>query len=236
MDRPTLRAALAVAALFAAACSPGADDAPSPAADTVPGPEAAPAPPPADGSGPVAGPGVSAEEARAVARTAQPVAAALMQTLSGNLMAAMEEGGPVAAMDFCQVEALPLTRQVTEERGMEVKRTSWRVRNPANAPDALEEAALAHFADASAAQEGVPSPWVQADPQGGFRFYRPLPTGALCVNCHGAPDRLADGVSEALARLYPDDRAVGFAEGELRGLLRVSVPASALDPGDDRAP
>lgn len=183
---------------------------------------------------------VDSAAAAAVAAAAEPVAAALMQTLSGNLMAAMDEGGPVAAMAFCQVEALPLTRQVTESQGMQVKRTSWRLRNPANAPDSLEEAALAHFAAAAADSEGAPAPWVQADPEGGYRYYRPLPTGPLCLNCHGSPDQLAEGVPEALERLYPDDEAVGFSQGELRGLLRVSVPASEVSaspsPGTPELP
>jgi hypothetical protein len=152
-----------------------------------------------------------------------------METLSSNLRSAMQEGGPVAAMEFCDVQAMPLTRQVTEEEGMEVKRTSWRVRNPSNAPDALEEAALAHFSEAAGEASGVPAPWVQATGDGGYRFYRPLPTNALCLNCHGDADELAPGVAEALAELYPRDEAVGFDDGELRGLLRVSVPPAALD-------
>lgn len=82
----------------------------------------------------------------------------------------------------------------------------------------------------------MPAPWVQAVPEGGYRFYRPLPTGALCLNCHGAPDELGDGVPEALERLYPQDEAVGFSEGELRGLLRVSVPASAVAGESEGSP
>lgn len=169
-------------------------------------------------------------EIAAVSAAAAPVAGALIQTLGGNLTAAIADGGHVAAMEFCNVEAMPLTQQVADERGMEVKRTSWRVRNPSNAPDALETEALAHFASAAEAGE-QPSPWVQADPAGGWRFYQPLPTGELCVSCHGSPEQLAEGVPEALQRLYPQDEAVGFAAGELRGLLRVSVPEEALAEG-----
>ena len=158
-------------------------------------------------------------------------ALALAATLQQNLQTAMQEGGPVAAMEFCNVEALALTQQVSDERGFEVKRTSWRVRNPANAPDALEQAALVHFAEAFAASGGeIPGDYVQADPDGGFRYYKALPTAAPCVQCHGQPDQLGTGVAEALARLYPDDQATGFAEGEIRGLLRVSIPADAVTP------
>jgi len=169
-------------------------------------------------------------EIAAVSDVAAPVAGALTQTLGSNLTAAIADGGHVGAMEFCNVEAMPLTQQVMEEQGMEVKRTSWRVRNPSNAPDALETEALAHFA--SAAEAGTQStPWVQVDPSGGWRYYQPLPAGELCLSCHGGADQLAEGVQDALDRLYPQDEAVGFSAGELRGLLRISVPADALSEG-----
>jgi hypothetical protein len=209
--------ALATLALLAA-CADGSE---APAAE-------ADAPVSASESAAASAPPTEAEIA-AVSEVAAPVAGALVQSLGGTLSAAVAERGAVGAMEVCNVEAMPLTRQVTEERGMEVKRTSWRVRNPANAPDALETEALAHFAARAEAGE-APTPWVQADPDGGWRFYQPLPTGELCLNCHGSPEQLAEGVPEAIRRLYPEDEAVGFSAGELRGLLRVSVPSEAVPP------
>ena len=206
-----------VLALGITACGGG-----EPPDDAVPEPAEQPAAPIA----------VSAEDAAAVAEIAQPVAMALARTLQMNLVEAMQAGGPVGAMEFCNVEALPLTQQVSAEQGMVVKRTSWQLRNPANAPDALEVAALAHFADAYDASGGaIPEDWVQADPEGGFRYYKALPTATPCLNCHGNEEQLAPGVADALAELYPQDQATGFSEGQMRGLLRVAVPASALHGG-----
>jgi len=172
----------------------------------------------------------TASQVVAVSAVAAPVAGALVQTLGGNLTAAIADSGAVGAMQFCNVQAMPLTEEVRREQRLEVKRTSWRVRNPSNAPDELERAALAHFASVAGAG-GAPEPWVQAVPEGGWRYYQPLPTGDLCLTCHGSAEQLGEGVPEALARLYPEDRAVGFTAGELRGLLRVSVPDSAIPSG-----
>ena len=173
---------------------------------------------------------VPGDTAAAVSEVARPVATALVQTLGGNLMTAMEEDGPVGAMEFCNVQALPLTRQVAAEQGMQVKRTSWRLRNPSNAPDELEVVALRHFEPVRAADSEA-EPWVQRDPDGGWRYYQPLPTAQACLNCHGSPEELAPGVADALARLYPEDEATGFEVGSLRGLLRVTVPTDALGAG-----
>lgn len=169
----------------------------------------------------------SALRARVVA-TAQPVARALMQTLSGELLSAMEERGPVGAMEFCNVQALPLTRQVSEEQGMTVSRTSLRLRNPDNAPDAAAASALARFADQTADGGTAPDPLVQRLPDGDYRFYQPLMTQPLCTSCHGTADALAPGVADALERLYPEDRATGYREGDWRGLLHVTVPAGEV--------
>ncbi len=42
---------------------------------------------------------------------------------------------------------------------------------------------------------------------------------------------LAEGVGERLAELYPDDRATGFAPGELRGWFWMKVPGAELQGG-----
>ncbi|MBS0204581.1 MAG: DUF3365 domain-containing protein [Planctomycetes bacterium] len=44
-----------------------------------------------------------------------------------------------------------------------------------------------------------------------------------CLACHGPKDQIADDVQEQLTRLYPDDQAVGFNEGDLRGWFWVDV-------------
>jgi hypothetical protein len=172
----------------------------------------------------------------AVTGTARPVAQALTQTLGSNLQAAMAEGGPVGAMEFCNVEALPLTRQVTEEQGFTVARTSTRVRNPANAPDAAAALALAWYEDRGGEGDGPPPPLVQRLASGDYRFYQPLITQPLCLQCHGSASDLGPGVADALSELYPEDRAVGFEAGELRGLLHVTIPEGAaevpVDPAD----
>jgi len=51
------------------------------------------------------------------------------------------------------------------------------------------------------------------------------PATRACVVCHGDPAQIPDAVLAALAARYPDDRATGFAEGDLRGWFWVEVPA-----------
>jgi hypothetical protein len=76
--------------------------------------------------------------------------------------------------------------------------------------------------------ERVESPQILADRTGRLGVLTPIRVGGLCLQCHGQPDDLAPGVVESLERLYPDDQATGFAEGDLRGWFWVEVPAETV--------
>ncbi len=40
-----------------------------------------------------------------------------------------------------------------------------------------------------------------------------------CLACHGAADTIAPEVAEKIHMLYPDDKATGYVEGQLRGAI-----------------
>lgn len=175
---------------------------------------------------------VSSDTEAAVTRLGGEVAAELVTKLGGRLQEAMAERGAAGALEFCSVEGLPLTADVSRATGFEVKRTSSRIRNPANAPDALERTALDRFEAAAVAGDSLPVKLVQRTPEGDFRYYRPLRVQPLCLQCHGRSADLAAGVAEALATRYPQDQATGYGAGDLRGVVRVTVPRSSVERDD----
>lgn len=163
-----------------------------------------------------------------VTAVGEPAAAALRTGLLQRLTAALSSGGPARAIDVCALEALPLTDSIAAAagNGIALKRTSTRVRNPLNAPDALESEALQWFEDEKAAGRS-PTRLVQSD-GADYRYYAPLRIARPCLACHGPGEAMSDEVRRALHSRYPGDRATGYAEGDLRGVIRVSVPAAAL--------
>ena len=165
-----------------------------------------------------------------VARVGAAAADSLAHRLVNRLGAAMREGGAAHAIEFCSERALPITDSVDASlpRRLGVKRTALRVRNTANAPDSLEVEALRFFHASFDSAGTVPQHYVQVVDDSTFRYYRPLRIQELCVQCHGTRDELGPGVAEALANRYPWDDATGYRKGDLRGVIRVSVPASAL--------
>ncbi|MEM9379331.1 MAG: DUF3365 domain-containing protein [Planctomycetota bacterium] len=142
---------------------------------------------------------------------------ALSRGLFAELSEAMKSVGPAGAIDVCSEAAPRLADEIAEAHGLRIGRTAPRLRNPSNAPPAWARAVIDERGDP---EEDV----VVLHSDGRLGALLPIFVMEPCLRCHGAPGALADGVGEALARAYPDDRATGFADGDLRGWFWVEVP------------
>lgn len=145
---------------------------------------------------------------------------ALQVRLFQRLSEELNKGGPPSAITVCRDEAQALTAQVATEQGIELGRTSARLRNPSNAPREWVKPYLVSWAGRKAAEVQP----VVVDLGERVGVLRPIPTAELCTTCHGAPERLAPEVKDTLQRSYPEDHAVGFAPGDLRGVFWAEVP------------
>lgn len=150
---------------------------------------------------------------------ANTAADALGRTLRSRLLAAMSEGGPPAAMNVCADAAQGMAADVAREHDARVGRSSLRLRNPANeAPPWVAEWLAAEGERSSAGAEGFAR--VDGDHA---RVLRPIPVEGPCLSCHGPSDAIAPEVAAILRERYPDDRAIGYAAGDLRGALWAEV-------------
>jgi hypothetical protein len=75
-----------------------------------------------------------------------------------------------------------------------------------------------------ASEVDLPAHQVEVLPGGTVRYYRPLLVVPMCVTCHGPRESLPDEVQRLLAERYPEDAATGYGPGELRGVIRVTLP------------
>ncbi len=169
-----------------------------------------------------------AVEARVVEAGAT-AADALKGTLITNLTGAMQQGGAVSAIEFCSNSAGELTAGVQTDQGLEIKRTTTRYRNPANAPDQAEAEALRHFETVLAETGELPAEWVQKVGRDEYRYYRSLSVAPPCLQCHGTSEEIDPAVQAILDERYPDDLATDYAVGDFRGLIRVSIPADRVE-------
>ncbi|MCB9915624.1 MAG: DUF3365 domain-containing protein [Planctomycetes bacterium] len=141
----------------------------------------------------------------------------MKDTLLQALSAELARGGPADAIAVCKERAPAVAQEVGEALGLRIGRTAQRLRNARNQAPAWAAPLLA---DAPAAPR-----FAVAD-DGTLGVTLPITLQAQCLGCHGDPATMLPAVRDALAASYPDDRATGFAEGDLRGWFWVEVPAA----------
>lgn len=133
-------------------------------------------------------------------------------------MSAKEEGGPTNAIDACNTEA-PGIASTASRYGWEVGRTSLKIRNKNNAPNDWELKVLKQFEARKAKGENPKdiayAEIIKENGKRTFRMMKAIPTTKLCVTCHGA--NIKPAVAKALDKHYPQDKARGFKEGDIRG-------------------
>ena len=161
-----------------------------------------------------------------LAAQARGLAGNLMLSLQGELFAAMKSGGPVMAVDVCRVKAPRIAIDTAAGTPWKIARTSAKVRNPANAPDAWEAGKLEEFRKRFAGGEELAAieSWevVEVEGRATFRYMKAIGTTSPCLNCHGVS--LKPEIAAKVKELYPEDEAVGFASGQLRGAFTLSRP------------
>jgi hypothetical protein len=168
-------------------------------------------------------PGIALGEAlpQEQARTA---VQAFANALKGELMTAMQAGGPVAAIEVCNEKAPGIAAAVSLEQGVQLSRVSLRNRNPDNAPNEWQAPVLMKFQKrVDSGEDAAGLSWQETVETGDgaeYRFMKAIPTGALCLACHGKT--LAPEVATRIESLYPEDKATGFSEGDLRGAFVVT--------------
>lgn len=174
-------------------------------------------------------PALTAADSAAALEQGAAIAGAVAQGLAQRLQAQLKEEGAVGAVDFCSKAALALTDSLvaTQPSGVRIKRTSTRIRNPRNLPDAHEQRALAWFDSTQSAAGRIPQSYIQSVSAAEVRFYKPLVIAPFCTQCHGGANQIEPRVQKILDERYPEDRAVGYKSGDLRGVIRVSLPRAA---------
>lgn len=148
------------------------------------------------------------------------------ESLIKALQNAISEKGVPGAIEFCNVEALPILQEVADKYSVEIRRASFDYRNPADKPTDYEKGILdayAYNAENSIANE----PNIQKLDNGDVLFYTKaiqIPN-TLCLNCHGTVGKeISPETSAKLKELYPEDKAFGHEVGDLRGMWSIRIP------------
>lgn len=150
------------------------------------------------------------------------LAMATKGVLGKNLLEAIQQQGTSGAITFCNTRAIKLTDSMSVELGAKIKRVSDRNRNPDNKANQAELKYIQNGKIQLTAGNKMEPLVIEASDH--YTAYYPIITNNMCLQCHGAPDReIQPEVINLLRTLYPDDLAIGFKEGDLRGIWVVEL-------------
>jgi len=163
--------------------------------------------------------GLSTEEKKQYIVKGKKIGKATLQKLGSNLMIQMKAGGTKQAIPFCNVAANPLTKEISDKYNVSIKRTSHKIRNEENKPNNDEQTILNTYLAQIEKGEKL-KPMVKKDKNGKVHFYAPIKLEAKCLSCHG--DIKNTATDSIIKSFYPNDKAIGFKNGDFRGVLNVT--------------
>lgn len=137
--------------------------------------------------------------------------------LGKNLMNAIKAGGTEYAVEFCNIEAIPITDSMATLLGASVQRVTDKPRNPDNLANEAEMEHLKYLKDEMANGNSAKPKVVEIN--GKMVGYYAIVTNEMCIKCHGDKGVTIEPATFAkIAKLYPADKALGYKVNELRGM------------------
>lgn len=144
--------------------------------------------------------------------------ATLAQTvLLANVGQAMQSGGPIYAVEFCNLKASTIIDSLNIANNCIINRVSAKNRNLENVLKTETELILWPIFE-----RGILSDTLIQDNQK-LIYYKPIRTALpACLKCHGEIGSDIDAAtSEKLKNLYPADLATGYKLNDFRGLWKI---------------
>ena len=152
--------------------------------------------------------------------------------IRGLLVQELQRGGPASAVRVCSEVAQEMTREFNRHTGHHARRVSVKYRNPQNLPDGYEQQVLVRM-EVENRQKHLGKEYVEVVKEENvtvLRYMRPLTVAPVCITCHGPKETMTPEVKRMLTERYPEDRATGFQEGDLRGAISVKIVLKPEQP------
>jgi hypothetical protein len=137
--------------------------------------------------------------------------------LLANVAQAMQTGGPVYAVEFCNLKASSITDSLNLANNCEISRVSAKNRHPENNLKTEADKNLWAIFEAGMVNDTL----IQEDKN--LVYYKPIKTAMpACMKCHGTLGFDIDvATTEKLQSLYPNDLATGYQLNDFRGLWKI---------------
>lgn len=131
--------------------------------------------------------------------------------LKRELKVGMKES-PKDALKICNIKA-PIIEAKYKEDNLKIGRVSLKNRNPNNRPKEWMLKYIDGFHKKSIKEKYI-SIQISEKRRG---LLMPIITMPLCLKCHG--DNIDGGLHKEILKKYPNDKAIGYKSGDIRGFF-----------------
>ncbi len=141
------------------------------------------------------------------------------KALISTLTQAISDGGFVNGVSYCNENANKINTNLEKTHKVKIERVSNKNRNPQNALLSTEDKqAFEKLSQDSTLQKH----FMQLE-DGSSVYYKPIKIGMpTCLKCHGNKQELDEAAFQKIKTLYPEDKAINYSMGELRGMWKIS--------------
>ena len=142
--------------------------------------------------------------------------------LGKNLISAINTKGTEHALNFCTIQAIPLTDSMSVVLNTTISRVSDKPRNPDNRATEQEVEIIQNI-QTMMADGSTPKPHILPSGTTVIGYY-PIITNEMCLQCHGGTgNEITPQTLAKIAEYYPSDEATGYSSGQIRGLFKVEM-------------
>jgi nitrate reductase cytochrome c-type subunit len=150
------------------------------------------------------------------------IATETQAVLVKNLMGAINKGGTEYALTFCNTNAITITDSMVHTLNSGIKRVSDKPRNAGNQANEIELAYIQVLKEKLASGEQPEAKMNEIE--GKMVGFYPIVTNQMCLQCHGKAElNITAATLQKINKLYPADKATGYAANELRGLWVIEM-------------
>jgi len=138
----------------------------------------------------------------------------------------LQSGGPLQAINVCSDTASDLTIMFADAMDLDVRRVSIKNRNPNNVPDQFEAKVLLEYEElllnGNLNEKTETFDEYSINGKTVLRYMKPIIVDNACLNCHGNNNQISQEVADIITEKYPDDKAVNYTKGDLRGAVSIT--------------
>ncbi len=136
---------------------------------------------------------------------------------------AMNKGGPVYAIEFCNLNALPIKDSLSRLHDCQIRRIAEKYRNPEDRPLTETEEKQLNYYELAFQKGDSLKPEIHLF-QNRIEYYQPIMINMeACLKCHGDPGKqIAEETLKKIQAHYPNDLATGFQLNDFRGAWKIT--------------